>query len=436
MTVFLALTMLVALGACSASVGGGATSTDIIAPAAADRTESPYQPESVNDGSFGYATERMEAESVPMPSESAPMQAVTPNSSPSASASGNSSSQAAVSDSGQNAVQMEKPNNVQDGRKITFWASLTIDTKSFDSDYQTIKSMVDQSGGYIASESMRDNSTPEYLRGRITTLTIKIPATGYNPFVESLSQIGTVTSRNQWSDDLTTQYFDTAARIEMLEIRKERLMNYLLEAETAADIVAFERELSSVLYELDAYQSNFRQLNQLVDYSTVDITLNELITPETIGPDGEPLGDRASDAFLLSASGVGRFLENAVVFLASAAPVLGLLIVIAAIAWVIWLVVRKSRARFKNSESGKARQKRKEEKAVQKYEKTLKQTRLYQIAQENVYQQTQPVPVQPVEPEVLSPSEIAVEEDYPAPVGPPIEREDAPVEPPEGDKEE
>jgi len=256
-------------------------------------------------------------------------------------------------------------NSILDGRKITFSASISLNTKQFDADYLKIYQLIENTGGFVASERMTDDSSI-YGKpvGRFTYISARVPAGGYDSFIDAVASIGEVTQKNKWSDDLTSQYFDTEARIELLEIRKERLMGYLLEAERAEDIVAFERELSDVLYELDYYQGNKRQLDRLVDYATIEINLTEVITPDTIGKDGEPLGERASSAFWLSLDGVSRFLDGFVVGLAAAAPVLVLLIIIGAIIWVIFRITRPLRL--------KAREKREERERIRQ-EKIMKQ---------------------------------------------------------------
>lgn len=251
--------------------------------------------------------------------------------------------------------------DVTDGRKITYWADITINTKDFGSDYQTINEMVTMAGGYVSSENMRDNSYYDSSQGRRTSMTVNIPTSGYRSFVDELAGIGEVTSLNRYSEDLTYTYFDTEARIAVLEIRRDRLMNYLLVAEKAEDIIAYERELASVLDQLDRYQSEKRQLDQLVEYASVDITLIEQITPETVGRDGEPLGDRASSAFSLSMKKVGRFLEDAVVFIAGAIPVVFVVVVIALVLWLLLVMIGKAYRAYKNTSFAQARQTRRDD---------------------------------------------------------------------------
>jgi Na+-transporting methylmalonyl-CoA/oxaloacetate decarboxylase gamma subunit len=233
-------------------------------------------------------------------------------------------------------------------RKITFSASYELETKSYDKDYERLDALIKESGGYIASEnSIAYPYALEHREGRSSFLSLKIPVGGYESFLEKLAGIGEVANKSKSSEDLTSEYFDTEARIEMLQMRKERLTEYIKNATKAADIVEFERELSDVLLELDQYEGNKRRLDQLVDYATVEVNLTELITPETIGKDGQPLGDRASDAFKMSVTGVGEFLRNAAVFFAGAAPVIALIIVIVVIIWFIVKLVRRARDKYR-----------------------------------------------------------------------------------------
>ena len=233
---------------------------------------------------------------------------------------------------------LSNPDLPETDRKLTYSASFDINTKQYDADYAKINAELSAVGGYVANEeSSAYSSETGKNYGRNSYLSLRVPVDSLNAFMDSLSGIGEVVSRHKSTDDLTSQYYDTDARIEMLNMRRDRLMGYLASATKAEDIVAFEQELSDVLYELDQLQGTKRQMDQLIDYATVDVTLTELITPETIGADGQPLGDRASDAFSMSMTGVGEFMENFAIFWAAALPVIILLAIFAA---VIYAVIR------------------------------------------------------------------------------------------------
>lgn len=225
-------------------------------------------------------------------------------------------------------------------RKLTYSASFDISTKQYDSDYNTINAELGAVGGYIEYESSTaDVSYSSSVTGRYTTMTMRVPVDKYNEFLDKLSGIGEVTSKQKNTEDFSDQYYDTESRIELLEGQKTRLMGHLANATSTEDIIALEQEITDVIYELDQLQGNMRRMDNLVEYATVSITLTELITPETIGSDGQPLGDRASEAFSLSMTGVGEFLENfAVGFMAALPAIILIAIVIVVVLLVIKLV--------------------------------------------------------------------------------------------------
>jgi Na+-transporting methylmalonyl-CoA/oxaloacetate decarboxylase gamma subunit len=232
-------------------------------------------------------------------------------------------------------------------RKITFSASYIIETRKYDEDYANIDRLVREAGGYIAGEeTVARPYESEGTTGRSSYFSLKIPVEGYDSFLGKLEKVGEPSSKSKSSEDLTSEYFDTESRLEILKVRRDRLTGYIKNASKPADIVAFEKDLSDVLIEIDQYEGNKRRLDQLVDYAAVDVTLSEMITPETIGKDGKPLGDRASDAFQLSVKGVGEFLQNAAVFFAGAAPVIALIVVIIVVIWLIVKYARRTRARY------------------------------------------------------------------------------------------
>ena len=232
-------------------------------------------------------------------------------------------------------------------RKLTYSASFKMETKQYDADYSAITSALSAVGGYVEYEDSSAYSDDGQNTGRHTAFTLRVPIDQYNAFLDDLSGIGTIVSKQKSTEDISDQYYDTDSRIAVLEERKARLMGYLATAETMDDVIKLESEISDVLYELDQLQGSKRKMDSLVDYASVSVTLRELITPETIGSDGQPLAGRASDAFSLSWTGVGEFMQDFAVFWAAAAPILIVAAIFAAIIFavvkVILLLVRKYR---------------------------------------------------------------------------------------------
>ncbi|MDL2236368.1 DUF4349 domain-containing protein [Christensenellaceae bacterium OttesenSCG-928-K19] len=231
------------------------------------------------------------------------------------------------------------------GRKLVYSASFALETKQFDEDYTTIKKALANVGGYVESENTYADSN-EYGAARYASMTLRIPIASYNSFLDTLSGVGTVRDKQIGTEDISDNYFDTEARIDILEMRRDRLLGYLEEATKMDDIVSLEGELSDVLYELDQYKGSQRSMDGLVEFASAYVTLDEIISAETVTSDGDPLGERAANAYNLSLSGVGRFVQNFAIGFAAAAPVLILLAIIAVIVIAIVKLARFLRRRW------------------------------------------------------------------------------------------
>lgn len=234
----------------------------------------------------------------------------------------------------------------QTDRKLVYTASLELNTKQFDKDYRAIKAALAKVNGYVENENTVSNTT-DYGASRYSTLLLRVPVGQYNSFLDEVSGVGEVISKNISTEDLTSQYFDTDARIAILEERKARLMDHLRNATKTEDIIKLESELSDVLYELDQFQGNKRHMDNLVEYTQVRISLNEVIAAETITKTGDPLGARAANAYQISLTGVGNFLQNFAVGFAAAAPILMLVAIVLAGTFGIIKLVKVLRQKIK-----------------------------------------------------------------------------------------
>lgn len=148
------------------------------------------------------------------------------------------------------------------------------ETEHFDDAYAFLKKQIETYGGYISSSEINDGGySSDY---RTLYMTARIPAEDSEKFVSELGQLGTVVRQSESAEDVTLQYSDTESRIEALEIEQERLNALLEQADSLETIIALEDRLTEVRYELESYQSKKKLYDNLISYSTVDITLEEV----------------------------------------------------------------------------------------------------------------------------------------------------------------
>lgn len=244
-------------------------------------------------------------------------------------------------------------------RKIIRNANLVIESKKFTADVSSIEQRIAAIGGYVQSSYVTGREPKQWSDPpRSASITARIPADKLDVFLGDMKSIGEVIEENTGSDDVTMQYYDTESRVKVLKIQLERLQSILADSEKLADVLALETEIARIQYEIEQLTTDLRRWDNLVNYCTVTISLNEVTQFTSPTYEKGKLSDRIRDTFNRSVTSVIDFLEGFLVVLIAIVPVLPILLVIAVI---IWLIVRASK---------KAKKKREAEFAQRKTEQT------------------------------------------------------------------
>lgn len=289
-TVFMAVIMLILLAACSAanSSAPSSTSMDMLVKNSfeAERNETQKNIETYGmSGEAGVAYDNAAPEATPMPQTSGSIADIT----------------------------LTDPN-----RKLIRTASVSLETTAFDDSVAKLEAMCLNYQGFVEHSSVYGASiTARGKQFRSAEYTFRIPSIRYNEFLNSMGTIGNVINKSQNSQDITDTYYDTASRLEILELRRDRLMGLLEKETNSKSIIEFENSLSDTLYEIDRLTGSLRKYDSLVDYSTISIFLNEVeayteVQPVTPAP--ETVGERIAAAFEESAKAIGEFFVGLTVF--------------------------------------------------------------------------------------------------------------------------
>lgn len=123
------------------------------------------------------------------------------------------------------------------------------------------------------------------------------------------------------------------------------------------DLVELEKAISETTLEIEQYTTQLRRYDDLVDYTTVHVNINE--NRLTKGPAAkESIGERMSTGIAESFAAVGVFLENALVGIVCAIPVLLVVAVLAAVIVLIVKLIKKGKAKNAVKREAKAQERR------------------------------------------------------------------------------
>ena len=245
--------------------------------------------------------------------------------------------------------------------KIIYSADAQVETTDYEGTVQAVYDMVKQYGGFMESTSVSGNdyynTSRGYASARSASFVIRIPSDSFSAMTGSLSTLGNVPYCNTYSNNVTYQYYDVQSRLTAYQTQETRLLDMLKVAETVEDMLAIQQQLTEVQYQIDSLQSTLKNYDNQVDYSTVNLSVQEVekYTPQT--PVTLSYWEKMSTGFQRSLKSVGEFFTDLFLFVGSNLPVL---LVLAVCAVVLVLLLRRwTRNRGARTERRAARRERK-----------------------------------------------------------------------------
>ncbi len=220
-------------------------------------------------------------------------------------------------------------------RKIIYTSNYDIRTKEYDASVAALNALCEKYGAYFENSNTYGGYDG---MERSSSYTIRVPVKNYTAFVGEAGSIGVIVSSSENNRDVTEQYFDTEARLESARLREERVLEILANANKLDDVLALERELSDIRYEIESYTGALRKLDSLVSYATVTMSIRETSDAIKVTPTVLTFGERISKGF---SSGINDFVDSFqdfVVFLSY--NFIGTIIWLVIIAVVIVVIVR------------------------------------------------------------------------------------------------
>jgi hypothetical protein len=218
---------------------------------------------------------------------------------------------------------------VRDGR-----IGIVIADGSFSKGVSRVTVIARRNGGFVLSSSSRDERTG--------TLTLRVPAKRFDDTMLALRGLagdldGRIDSQNITGEDVTAEFIDLGARLDILQQRSRLLRRLQNDATTSAEILRLSGLIEDTQLEIENIQGRLNFLKDQVAEATIQVEIRERHAPgEEAGAD--PENPTLTDSFELGVQGFLRVIGAIVVGL-------GYLIPVAVVALVVYSVVRLVRRR-------------------------------------------------------------------------------------------
>lgn len=155
-------------------------------------------------------------------------------------------------------------------RALIYTGTVRVEVASVAAAADEAIAVVDGLGGFVA----QDNRTLTEDESQ-ATLVFRVPTDQFSSTLDRLARLGTEQSRDVQVQDVTDKLVDLDARIATQQASVDRVRELLARAETIADIVSLETELTRRQAELDSLTQRRATMAGLVDLATITLVLHE-----------------------------------------------------------------------------------------------------------------------------------------------------------------
>ena len=245
-------------------------------------------------------------------------------------------------------------NAVNANRKIIRTFTVYGETKTYDNALAEINTSIAAFGGYISESRVTGASYNQYgSYGRTAYFVIRIPAENLDAFISQIGGALNITSSASTQQDVSEAYYSIEARMKTLETERESLLAMMASIDTAKDYdfwYTLQKKISETEQQIAEYQAILKTYDGQVAYSTVNLTIDEVVEYSPIR-DGEPtFGERIAKAFVESWQDFGEGFMDFTVFMVSAIPTLLIFPGIPAVIVVIVIVVNRKNKKKKEED--------------------------------------------------------------------------------------
>ncbi|CZR09643.1 DUF4349 domain-containing protein [Trichococcus collinsii] len=263
------------------------------------------------------------------------------------------------------------------GEKVVTTVHLSYETLKYDDSIAYLKEIVGKYGAYVEYSYESSGGDMIYTPSSLTqnyrqgSYTIRIPKDSVTAFLDDLEGgLGTKISEQQGNEDVTQYYEDTATRISVLQRKEERLLALLDQAVTVEEILAIEDSLSAAIAEREVLQSELDNIDDLIDYTALYLTVSERSRISNNQGGSTPFWDRVKDAFIDSLYSFYYWLQDAAIWFIYAMPFFVAVLLLLLLLWAIKKLFGKTIWGKQRAEKQLQERKQIEERRKERFERT------------------------------------------------------------------
>lgn len=167
-----------------------------------------------------------------------------------------------------------------DLQKIIYSGQVTVYTDKFQETLTSLDKLIGENKGFVEHSEFRDddayNGYSENYRSRYYyTATIRVPSDKFHSVMDSVSGLGKASNKSTNADNVTAEYNDNKAVLEVYETQRDRYMEQLKKTKDENVALQLQSKIMDLDTKIASYKSRLQTIDNMVDYSTITVTVQE-----------------------------------------------------------------------------------------------------------------------------------------------------------------
>ena len=171
-------------------------------------------------------------------------------------------------------------------RKLVKRAELRLRVEDTELTEKPLAELMEKYGAWPASAGIYENSR---------SYSIRVPSLSYDSMLAELTGLGKILRRAESAEDVTLRYYDLESRLVTKRELLKTYQGYLSKAKNIDEIMTVESRIADLQQEIDQTGTQFRNLANLVDYSTINLEISGPVSASSHS--GPSLGEKLQKLF-------------------------------------------------------------------------------------------------------------------------------------------
>ncbi|MDE7104413.1 MAG: DUF4349 domain-containing protein [Ruminococcus sp.] len=172
--------------------------------------------------------------------------------------------------------------NIIQKEMLVYSCNITVDVLDFADYIILLKNNIDTYSAFVENENYSDGGSngrwyyADSDKWKSYSAVIRIPSEDYEAFCDDITKQGELRSKNASVENMSNEYYDLSADLEIYEAKEARYMERLSTITDEEYAISIEKELTDIQIEISRIKTRMNDIRTDVAYSYVYLTVNEV----------------------------------------------------------------------------------------------------------------------------------------------------------------